>query len=84
MFEFTSHGVNFTTILRNQAHTCNTLLLHASSCCRIKIPPVFFFGFREECGRNDATTTCCKFSFAIDLLHFWVGVHAGNGDGFAV
>ena len=33
VFEVTSHGMNFTTILPNLARTCNTLLLHAISCC---------------------------------------------------
>ena len=34
VFEITSHGMNFTTILPNQAHTSNTLLLHVILCMR--------------------------------------------------
>ena len=45
VFEVTSHVMNFTTILPNQAHTCKTLMLRALpcrcsaiSCCCIQTP----------------------------------------------
>ena len=82
VFEVTSHGMNFTTILQNQAHTCNSLLLHtvlcrcnAIPCCCIQYLVVAFkfFGFSKwVCGRNNAITMFCKFSFATSICCiFW-------------
>ena len=61
MFEVTSHGMNFTTFLPNQAHTGNTFLLHSDS--------LRFSGFRNgECGGNNYVLQI--FVCNIGLLHF--------------
>ena len=87
MFEVTSHGMNFTTILPNQAHTCNTLPFHAILCCCnaitcycmqylvIAIRNIVFKRFFEKGVRRNSCNNC--------LLHFGVEMRACNGDGFA-
>ena len=69
VFEVTCRGMNFTTILPNQAHTCDTLLLHAIPCrCNailcccmqylvvaFKFPSFYWVLFFEMgCGRDNA------------------------------